>query len=749
MAFDVEGALRAGYSLPEVADYLGQQKKFDVGAARKAGYSDSELVQHLMGPAKGPKTGFFANLGAGFESLKGDIGSIGAGFGVPGAEAYAKQQQQIAAQKAKIPEFSEAPVEYVTSLLGRSVPYMVAPLAAAAVAPEAAAIATVGRVALTGADLAATATSGVQFFGSNLTRQMQEGKSAKDLDLGSAAAAAPFQAALDTVGFRFIPGLRKVFGEAGVKMSDDELREVMKARMTENLAGKVLSYGTKTLQTAGVEGLTETGQQVLERAQAGLNISDPEARKEYFDSFIGGAVLGGTLAVPGTAIERSSQQGQYENLQRRDAAAAKEENRKAGVYSKQAGVQQDMFGESTEGFRGVPTATTYTDLTNVYGQKLPDMEVPSAREAEEKEGDRQNKLFQVGEMQQQYTALNNEINRIRGQIENLGASPEQIDSVSKKIAASSAEELQALKQSSDPLTRLLAQGQEYVAAATALGKEVKQASKKLEGAELTDYAATSEQRGLDFDMPEMPRQRTGEGVVLGEETAAPTGVTPEQVEFFRQERVNSIQDRMAAGEMVTPADMAFLQMDEREQRALFEARPTPELFVPEEQPDFRLGPQYLQPPVVEPAPAVEARPVTEADFKVMGIGRTNKKLREAILDKDLADPVQRAEVREVLTDFANDPNRSTKLIEGVNNFLSSPTFMEQGELDLRQPRKPRAKKAKEDTSGQPVVEPTEPIVAATEPSPDVAGQSGPLPPRWSYSIWTRWIGRYWNSYWRI
>lgn len=680
-------------------------------------------------PAPQPKTGFFANLGAGYESLKGDFGSIGAAFGVPGAEAFSKQQQQIAAQKAKIPEFSEAPVEYVTSLLGRSVPYMVAPLAAAALAPETAALATIGRVALTGKDLAATAVSGLQFFGSDLTRQLETGKSAKDLDLGSAAAAAPFQAALDTVGFRFIPGLRKVFGEADVKMSDDQLREVMKARMTETLADKVLSYGTKTLQTAGVEGLTETGQQVLERAQAGLNISDPEARKEYFDSFIGGAVLGGTLSVPGTALERSSQQGQYETLLRKDAAAAKEENRKLGVYSKQAGVQQDLFGESTEGFQAVPTATTYTGLTNVYGQKLPDMEVPSAREAQEKEGDRQNKLFQVGEMQQQYTALNNEINRIRGQIENLGASPEQIDSVSKKIAASSVEELQALKQSDDPLTRLLAQGQEYVAAATALGKEVKQASKRLEGAELTDYAAASEQRGLDFDMPEMPRQQTGEGVVLGEQAAQPAAPTPEQVEFFRQERVKSIQDRMAAGEMVTPADMAFLKMDEREQRSLFEAKPTPDLFTPEERPDFRLGPQYLQPtPAAEPAP-VETRPVTENDFKAMGIGRTNKKLREALLGKDLADPVQRAEVREVLTDFANDPNRSTKMIDGVNGFLSSPTFMEQGELDLRQPRKPRAKKAKEDTSGQPAVESTEPIVAATESSPAVAGQPGPVPPR--------------------
>jgi hypothetical protein len=627
-----------------------------------------------------PKTGFFANLGAGFESLKGDIGSIGAGFGVPGAEAYSKQQQQIAAQKAKIPEFSEAPVEYVTSLLGRSVPYMVAPIAAAALAPETAALATIGRVALTGKDLAATAVSGIQFFGSNLTRQLEDGTAAKDLNLGSAAAAAPFQAALDTVGFRFIPGLRKVFGEAGIKMSDDQLREVMKARMTETLADKVLSYGTKTLQTAGVEGLTETGQQVLERAQAGLNINDPQARKEYFDSFVGGAVLGGTLSVPGTALERSSQQGQYENLLKKDAAAAKEENRRAGVYSKQAGVQQDMFGESTEGFKLPPEPY---------------------REAEEKEGDRQNKLFQVTELRDQHDVLMREVDRLKAQYEAPGATTEQ------KAA-------------------ILEQANNLNEARANIEQRIKGLSKKLEGAERAGTASAEGQRGLDFDMPAMPRQKTEEGTVLGDQAAPPAAITPEQTEFFRQERVKSIEDRMAAGEMVTPADMAFLQMDAREQRALFEAQPTPDLFVPEERPDFRLGPQY---PQVSPeaAPEVETRPVTENDFKAMGIGRTNKKLREALLGMDLADPVQRAEVREVLTDFANDPNRSEKIISGVENFLTSPTFMEQGELDLRQPRKPRAKKAKEDTSGQAVVEPTEPIVAATEPSLDVAGQPGPPP----------------------
>jgi hypothetical protein len=47
MAFDVEGAKKAGYSDAEIAAHLAQQSNFDVAGAKKAGYSDTEIVQHL------------------------------------------------------------------------------------------------------------------------------------------------------------------------------------------------------------------------------------------------------------------------------------------------------------------------------------------------------------------------------------------------------------------------------------------------------------------------------------------------------------------------------------------------------------------------------------------------------------------------------------------------------------------------------------------------------------------------------
>jgi hypothetical protein len=48
MAFDVEGALAAGYSRSEIADYLASSKNFDIAGARNAGYSDEDILSHLL-----------------------------------------------------------------------------------------------------------------------------------------------------------------------------------------------------------------------------------------------------------------------------------------------------------------------------------------------------------------------------------------------------------------------------------------------------------------------------------------------------------------------------------------------------------------------------------------------------------------------------------------------------------------------------------------------------------------------------
>jgi hypothetical protein len=82
----------------------------------------------------------------------------------------------------------------------------------------------------------------------------------------------------------------------------------------------------------------------------------------------------------------------------------------------------------------------------------------------------------------------------------------------------------------------------------------------------------------------------------------------------------------------------------------------------------------------EEIPVAEGRPITEQDFKDMGIGPSNKKLREEILGKDLSDPEQAATVKEALDAFGSDPNRSPKIAKGVEDFLNKMGF--RGEQDV-------------------------------------------------------------------
>jgi hypothetical protein len=55
MAFDVDGARKAGYSDTEIADHLAKDSGFDTAGARKSGYTDAELITHLR-----PKVETFA-----------------------------------------------------------------------------------------------------------------------------------------------------------------------------------------------------------------------------------------------------------------------------------------------------------------------------------------------------------------------------------------------------------------------------------------------------------------------------------------------------------------------------------------------------------------------------------------------------------------------------------------------------------------------------------------------------------------
>jgi hypothetical protein len=253
-----------------------------------------------------PQGGFIPAVKSGSAGVLSGLAALAGRTGVMDVEAAEKAREELQAYQAKTFKpteegWSESPFAKFKELAGQSLPYMVAPVAAAGAATLGAPALGLGAVGagLAGAGAGALA-SATQFTGSNLSRQVEEGKALKDTDLGAAALAAIPQAALDTVSMRMIPGLGKLFGAAGLKLTEKEAKTLAEQGLMKTLG----EYTLKTGKTAGVEGLTEAAQQVFERMQAGLSLTDPEARKEYFDNFVGGAVLGGVISPAGQYMER-------------------------------------------------------------------------------------------------------------------------------------------------------------------------------------------------------------------------------------------------------------------------------------------------------------------------------------------------------------------------------------------------------------------------------------------------------------
>lgn len=272
--------------------------------------------------AKPDTTGFKAAAAAGFERLKGETALTAGKLGIMSAEeaqAYQKERERAAQERFTPTQegWTEAPWQKFKETLGGSVPYMVAP-AAAGLAALAAPVAAPTAAAL-GAAGAFTVGAG-QFTGTNLARQMDTGKSLEETSLGAAVGAAIPQAALDTAAMALMPGIGKLFGSVGTKLTAEQAKAIASQTLGRTLA----DYAAKTGTAMGREGFTETVQQVLERAQAGLSITDPEARKEYIDSFIGGAALAGAGAPIGRAFERGAAKEQAAKATREERAAAQQ-----------------------------------------------------------------------------------------------------------------------------------------------------------------------------------------------------------------------------------------------------------------------------------------------------------------------------------------------------------------------------------------------------------------------------------------
>ena len=128
-------------------------------------------------------------------------------------------------------------------------------------------------------------------FGNNIQRQEDEvaaGKKAS-VDVGDALTATFGQATLEGVSDKLLLGVGKPLiglGKAGWK-------------------GLFLRTTGRATGGATTEGLTEVGQQMMERAQAGLPIDSEDAIAEYREAAIAGGLIGWWYSCYNRVIRRA------------------------------------------------------------------------------------------------------------------------------------------------------------------------------------------------------------------------------------------------------------------------------------------------------------------------------------------------------------------------------------------------------------------------------------------------------------
>ena len=178
-----------------------------------------------------------------------------------------------------------------------------------------------------GGGLGAAAALYPQFFGADAERQAaeQQARGEKvDVDVKKAALAAAGQSALESAGQALVLGKRVVKGVLGI--ADDAALRTAEAEQALVAKAKqsVLGAGARGVARGGSEIPVEMGQQVLERWQAGLPLTDAEAMKEYGEAAYLAGLVGGTLGGTTSVMERNVAKSDAERAAAEAAAVPRE-----------------------------------------------------------------------------------------------------------------------------------------------------------------------------------------------------------------------------------------------------------------------------------------------------------------------------------------------------------------------------------------------------------------------------------------
>jgi hypothetical protein len=260
-------------------------------------------------PTPKEEAGFTGGFGEGISTLGGlpeAVGYLARPTGETRKAAAEAGESEYEFQRLKEIEGLGGLGRFVKEQAGSALGFIAAPAAAAAAAARATPT-PIKPFAATGAFLTA---AGAQYLTNTTTRQaaeqevrVKEGKAPELPDATKIGLTSVAQAGLDVAGFRLFRPLGEMLGLAGRESAEKIAKEVAETAAeegTEAGAKKLIQSNKKSIAAGAVTGAAfeaaqEVAQQALERYGAGLDLASDDALEEYFESAVGGGLLGGPI----------------------------------------------------------------------------------------------------------------------------------------------------------------------------------------------------------------------------------------------------------------------------------------------------------------------------------------------------------------------------------------------------------------------------------------------------------------------
>jgi hypothetical protein len=335
-----------------IEQLIGALKQADAAGNTEDAQRIADIIKRQRGAAPEPapkeQAGFFSSL------LKGatELGEAPAAARFAAAKTP-EEQAKARAELTKPPEEATTSFSDVISGKGKFTDWVkqVAGSSAGALAAPAAAA---GATLLTPAAPLAPIVGGATLVGQYLTgalgrqaqeqqRAIQEGRTPEETSVAKAGLAAAGETALDVFGFKFFkpvfktfPVVGGLFGEGGEQLTKKTVNQLTDAfeKGKINYKGGV-AYGVG--KGVAFEIPQEIAQTALERWQAGLSLTDEEARHEYVEAGAGALLLGGTLGGASGGIKTATDKAVAERVLANKAE--REQRRLAEQEAEAAGEQ--------------------------------------------------------------------------------------------------------------------------------------------------------------------------------------------------------------------------------------------------------------------------------------------------------------------------------------------------------------------------------------------------------------------------